>query len=161
MSSKKQPRGKDGPTFDTTKWDLIMLRLDDLTEDRVSVGVLRDEQTENGGSLATVAAVHELGTREMESRSYLQSTFTEHAVDEMNQVVAKLAHATLMLKVTPEQALGQLGAWAVGAVRRSITQKLIRQELKPATLARKAPKTTALVDTGQLINAIAWEPVRA
>lgn len=159
--SKKAPKGKAGPEFDTAKWDLIMLRMDDLTEDRVSVGVLQDEQTEDGGSLAMVAAVAELGSRNMAPRSYLQSTFTEHAVDEMNQTIAKLAHRVVTLKLRPEQALGQLGAWAVGAVRKSITSKLIRQELSARTLAAKAPKTTALVDTSQLINSIAWEIVSA
>lgn len=149
-------RGMGG--VDDRVWQSIMLNIGKLKKRSVTVGVLHDAEVEGGGSLIAVAAIHEFGEPAMNipERSYLRSTFAEHAVVELRQVTKKLAEGIIRKRVTVEQGLGMLGAWAAGAVRRSITEKKIVQNLKPATIARKG-SSTALIDTSQLKNAITWE----
>ena len=72
----------------------------------------------------------------------------------------RLARGLLAGKIEVEGALGMLGAWSVAAIQKSIASRLIKQDLAPSTLARKAAKgnknPTALVETGQLKGAITW-----
>lgn len=158
-ATRSRGRRQVSTQIDTRVWDRIMANVDTLTDERVKVGVLTDaEHEEGGGSLMVIAATHEFGAPEfgIRERSYLRSTFAEHAVNEMRQKIAGLATAVINGRVQPRQALGLLGAWAVGAVKRSITSKLIVQDLSPRTIALKG-SSTALVDSGQLKNSIAWE----
>jgi phage gpG-like protein len=126
----------------------------------VKIGVLSSkggEQLEGGITMLELAAIHEFGspTAGIPERSFIRFTMRNRK-DEIAAQITKVAKAFVADKVTLEQGLGVLGAWAAGAVKKSITSKEIKQDLKPETIARKG-SSTALVDTGRLLQAITWQ----
>ena len=75
-----------------------------------------------------------------------------------NLEYVRAARALANDQISPELAYERIGLWAVGAVRASIRERLIVQDLSPATIAAKG-SDAALIDTGQLVDAIAHDVV--
>ncbi len=154
---------------DTRVWDAIRLEVENAGKLHVKVGVLmsgQGSQTQGGITMVELALIHELGapSRNIPARSFIRSTFETHAKAEFEVVLGKLARGIVSGKVTASRALDVLGAWSVAQIKNSIAKRLIKQDLRPATIAKKnrtsknpADATTALVDTGRLINAISYE----
>lgn len=137
-------------------WDQLyakMVKLG-LQDAHVNVGVL------GGGEIADIAAIHEFGApgAGIIKRSFIRFTMKDREKD-IAKVLTKVGTAVLKDTMTVERALDVLGLWVQGAIKRSITKKLIVQQLKPGTIAAKG-STTALLDTGQLMNAITWKVVK-
>lgn len=134
----------------------------------VKVGVLAAAGAESAGAgitMVELAAIHEFGSPAagIPERSYIRFTMLAKG-DELRTKCTALAVLLVNEQMTFDRALGLLGTWASTEIRKSITERKIKQELRPATIARKnrtskdaTDQTTALVDTGRLLNAITWE----
>lgn len=145
---------------DDRVWRELRKKVKDIGSYRVKVGVIGSKQQDgNGATMADILAFHELGTENMISRAPIRTTFT-HRAEDIRAVCYQLAKGLLVDRFTVPQAMGILGAWLQSAIQNSIRERVIVQELKPSTLARKAAKgndnPTALVETGRLINSITW-----
>lgn len=147
-------------TVDDRVWRQLREKVRGIGHARVKVGVLGGT-TSSGVSLPELAAIHEYGApaANIPARSFLRFTVKNRRED-ITRLCEKLARSLLAEKMEIDQALGILGAWMVSAVKKSITQRLIKQDLAQATIVRKTggktgkKGTAALIDTGQLINAI-------
>lgn len=146
-------------------------KLGALAAKTVRVGVLSSEGASNshdshkgqtGGpgsedfSMIELAAVHELGSPAagIPERSFIRATFEDpETIADQKKVSEKLARRIVFGKLQIDEALGILGLWGVSKVKNAISEKKIKQGLSPDTVAKKK-STTALVDTGRLINAI-------
>jgi hypothetical protein len=148
---------------DTRVWKELREKVRDVGRRRVKVGVIGNEEADTGGvTLPELAAIHEYGApgANIEARPFLGFTLTNRARDIVH-LIEKLAEGILHDKISPDRALGVLGAFVAAAVKNSITSRLIRQELAPATVRRRAggkgqSDPTALLDSGQLLGAITW-----
>lgn len=160
------------PKSDTSVWVAIRKAVDEAGKLSVRVGVLSsqggDAKTEDGISMIELAAIHEFGAprANIRERSFIRSTFTVFRAAELADLQTKLARAIVTKGWSVRKALGVIGVQGVAWVKRSISDRLIVQDLAPATIARKnrtakdqSDATTALVDTGRLINAIQSEIV--
>lgn len=158
-----------GTTIDDRVWRELMGRVKGLGRGpSVKVGIVGDaaeepHDDEEGGEItnAELGALFELGTRDMPARSWLVRTF-DLKRDELRAMQLKAAKALFNLgsRVTVEEELGKIGAWAAGALRATITQQMVVPKLEdsPAgrrTIARKGSSVT-LVDTAQFVNSITW-----
>jgi phage gpG-like protein len=128
----------------------------------VRVGVLDDatKQVEPGEepsklSLLEVAAVHEFGAPAagIPQRSFIRATIDARRAD-IARLQLALAKQVLTGKLTPDQALEQMGAKVAAWCQTRIAEG-IGPALKPATIARKK-SSKPLVDTGQLKSAITY-----
>lgn len=132
---------------------------------RVRVGVLASrggDAAHEGGDLSLVqlAAIHEFGSPAagIPERSFIRSTFHTYAKDALRDKLTVLCKAALSGRMDPRVAIDLLGTWAVAEVRRTITAGKVRPPLAPSTIDAKG-SSKPLVDTGQLVNAIAHEVV--
>lgn len=127
---------------------------------RALSGPVRQVDPADQLTLVQLAAIHEFGSPAagIPERSFIRSTFGLYARDELREKMSLLCKAALSGRMDPRTAIDLLGTWAVAQVRRTITAGKVRPPLKPATEARKG-STKPLVDTGQLVNAIAHEVV--
>lgn len=124
----------------------------------VKVGVLASAGAHDGDiSMVELAAIHEFGSPAagIPERSFIRSTFRNNR-ELLAKFLLRTAKAVLSDKLSVEDALGQLGLWAVSQIKRTITAHDIPPPLKASTVARKG-STKPLVDTGQLVNSISWE----
>ncbi len=152
----------------TKAWDELYAKIGKAANATVKVGVLAAQgaQTQDGITMLELAAIHEFGSPAagIPERSFIRSTFAVHAKAEFETVIGKLARGIVAEKITIHRALEVLGAWSVAQVKNSISKRLIKQDLQPETIKRKnrtardkSDATTALVNTGRLINAISYE----
>ncbi len=143
-------------------WRELRLKVKGIGERRVKVGVLGGTDAK-GISMPELAAIHEFGAPAagIPQRSFIRFTAKNRA-DDIAKMCERLARGILGEKLEVDHALGLLGAFMVGAIRKSITQRLIKQDLAPATIVRKTKGksgkrgTAALIDTGQLINSLSF-----
>lgn len=144
---------------ETGVWRALRKKVKDLDKYKVKVGVIGSKQHGDGPSMADILAFNELGTDNMIARQPIRKTFESRAED-IRMLMYKVALGILADRFSVHQALGIVGTWLQSAIQASIRNRVIRQELRPSTLARKAAKgnenPTALVETAQLINSITW-----
>ncbi len=116
------------------------------TRDRtVTVGVHGDSGDHEGVSVLELAMIHEFGLGNMPPRSFIRA-WAEENKEEINSESKKLAQR--VVKGMPlDQALGQLGTWAVGSI-----QKRMAEGIDPESLVDG--RTIHLIDTGQLRSSI-------
>lgn len=144
------------------KWREVMQNIRALgTGPHVRVGVLAErggnvQHGDAGLTLIELAAIHEFGSpvANIPERSFLRSTFTAKA-GELKTVQGKIAQAIVERGMPVAQALNLLGAWAVSAVKSTITGTHIPPPLQPETVARKG-SDRPLLDTGQLLGSISY-----
>lgn len=136
---------------DTRVWREIVNLAQRLDGVRVRVGILDDSE------LAMIGAAHEYGTDTIPQRSWMRQTF-ERKRAELAALQAKMLQAILLRKISPERAMGLIGAWATGAIKATITSDGNFAPLAPATIAAKK-SSKALIDTGQLVNRVTWKIV--
>jgi hypothetical protein len=155
----------------------------------VATGIFGQGAVEEHGEGITnllVALVAEFGAPSVgvPARSWCRAFVDEHAAAIKRRVRA-LAVSVVKGRLTEDQALGQLGAWVVGAMQARIANK-IPPPLKPSTVERRLAKSsrkkavakaaasrggkqrkgesspsaavlTPLIDTGQFRQSITWE----
>ncbi len=144
-----------------SQWDLLYAKMIAMgrQDAHVQVGVLGDGRTESGESILEIAAIHEYGApgAGIPKRSFIRFTVKQRKAD-INRVIIRMASQVLTKGLTIDSALNVIGEFTKSAIKQSIVNKLIKQDLKPATIKRKG-SSTALVDTGQLLNAITHKVV--
>lgn len=153
-------------TVDDAAWKAMLERLDGLEELRVRVGVL---SSKGGGAkhpsgditILHLAAIHEFGSpaANIPERSFIRRTFWTSGVW-LPAFQARLAKGIITGKLTAALALEILGQKCVGEVQKTIKGgEPIPPPLRPATIARKG-SSRPLVDTGRLVQSIAYEVTR-
>lgn len=126
---------------------------------RVRVGILADApKTEHDGgdgaaTLLEIAAIHEFGAGPIPQRSFIRATIDQRKAD-IAKLQGVLAGQVLAGKLTPDQALTQLGAKVASWMQQRIASG-IAPALDPATVAAKG-SSVPLVDTGQLKASITF-----
>lgn len=148
------------PKLDDHLWRALRARLAGIEHARVKVGIIGAEAAEEhkgtGATNAEIGAAHEFGTSTIPERSWLRSTFRDPAKrEQLRKLQARLLRELMNGRITVVQAMGLLGAWAMGAIKLTITRDGHFAPLKPATIARKG-STKPLIDTGQMVGAITW-----
>lgn len=146
-------------------WEGIRNAVDEMAGMHVKVGAL---QSKGGGAdhgdgitMIELLAIHELGAPRagIPARRPLQTTFKSgDSQQKLHALQAKLLKALLSGRLTPQQAYSLLGEGAVAMVRHTITSTDLPPPLQPETIARKG-STRPLVDTGRLVQSIAYEVV--
>jgi len=106
--------------------------------------------------IAMIGAVHEFGSEKMgiPERPWLRPGIRsgKEAFRALNRVnIVRVLRGEL----TAQQALGQLGAMAVGVVQRYIRSARFTP-LKPATIRAKG-SSAPLIDTGQMMQSVTFE----
>lgn len=154
--------GKHKTTVDDRVWRQLMKKLPGIGSIRVRVGYVGSaadavHDDESGLTNAELGIIHEFGAPAagIPARSHIRKTF-EDKIDELKGMQLKLAKLLLADKIDVDRAFNTLGAWAVSAIKTTITQGKVEPPLKPATIARKG-SSKPLIDTGQLVNSITWE----
>lgn len=124
---------------------------------RVLIGIPMGVQSEvdPSTSVAVIAARNEFGSRSdyIPERPFLrvgvQNSFTKYTALASKQLPNVLAGS-----ITIDELLGMMGTLAVGSVQKQIrTGSYIRNS--PSTIAMKG-SDKPLIDTGQMIQSIAW-----
>lgn len=136
--------------------------------DEVFIGFLRSSglyQRRSGGksaapmTMAQLGAIHEFGAPKahIPERSFMRSAVDQNA-DKIARLSSQLLVKVLDGSMPRKQALGIIGAFVQGLMRRVITGGLS----PPLSARRVAEKKSSkpLIDTGQLINSIDWELAR-
>lgn len=115
----------------------------------VKVGLLKDEKSEDGGSLAVIAASNEYGTDDgrIPERSYMRSTADKHGKN-LNRMIDKGYDKIIKQKMTVHQLLNRVGLRAASLMQETIT-KLKTPALAASTIKAKG-SSNPLVDQGQL-----------
>jgi len=136
----------------------------------VKVGVLSGSgDTGDGMSMATLAAIHEFGTKHVPERSFIRTSFSPVSSEQsiVQQKLAKKIYGGMQVST----ALALLGTWGADHVQKRISNQEIKQDLAPSTIARKAKinvkndastsgnANTALVETGRLRQSINYKVV--
>ena len=128
----------------------------------VKIGILekdfskshKDESGEASDlTVGEVGEIHEFGLG-VPRRSFLADWYDEKR-DEIKTVTVKGARALVKGSVTGDEALNQIGSWAVGSIQTRIAGN-IPPILAPSTIARKG-SSVALINTNQLRSSISHE----
>lgn len=132
----------------------------------VKVGVLQSSggdkpyatEGEEKMTTAMVATFHEFGGENglPPERSFIRSTVRKH-FNKIQRMKAELLNDVLKGKRSPESALGVLGEFIKAMIQAEIRGG-IEPALAQATVLRKG-SSVPLIDTGQLLGAIAYEVV--
>lgn len=148
-------------TADDRVWRKLREKVRGIGEAKVKVGVLGGTSS-SCVSLPELAAIHEFGAPKagIPSRSFIRFTIKNRSAD-LTAFCERLARGLLADKLDVGTALGMLGAWTAAAMKKSITARLIKQDLAQATLLRRTKGSgkrgsAALLDSGQLKNSISW-----
>lgn len=106
------------------------------------------------GENATIGFIHEYGAPKagIPARPFLSQTFQNRRA-ELIAIQTKIAQGILTGKLDERKAMELLGAWAVGAIKATITKDGNFAPLKPATIKRKG-SDKPLIDSGQLVGSI-------
>ena len=157
---------------DDAVWRRVRKAQRDMEYVRARVGVLGDRggdrvHKDSDMTLADLAAVHELGSRDgrVPERSFLRSTFHVRVADQLRQRIADSVRAVLEFGADVRKVIGALGAWGATEVKNTISQNAADSygefpypPLADSTIAAKG-SSVPLVDTGQMLNAITWQVV--
>jgi hypothetical protein len=133
-------------------------RLAGTARRRVTVGIHEDVGGEARGdaTLAEIAAFQEFGTVHIPERSFLRAT-VDQGQEQIRTLQRKLGRAVVSNKqrMDPRRALELLGLRITSMIQARIRGG-IDPELAQSTIDRKG-SSTPLIDTGQLIQSIAFK----
>lgn len=140
----------------------VVRRMADAGKQVVKVGIFGDaaSETKEGRDetgLATnveVASFHEFGLGNNPERSFIRAT-VDDSLEEIKELQRKVGKGILQRRFSEAQGLGIIGAFVQAEIQKRI-QAGIPPDLTDATKDRKG-SSTPLIDTGQLIQSIAWE----
>lgn len=122
----------------------------------VHVGILDGEETHGGSevSILDVATWMEFGTQDIPARSFIRAWFDEDE-DHLREVLTTLLQEVVAGKLSKEQALEQLGQYAVGRIQQRISDG-IPPPNAPSTIEKKG-SSTPLIDTGTLRASVTYK----
>lgn len=148
--------------LDDRRWRDLLKDVREMDGGHVKVGVLADHggNVKPEGSdfdLVDIAHLHEYGDPEhgVKERSFIRRVLVEKVV-EIAEMQRKLAGQIVLGKMTQARALGLLGAFVAGEVRKLIASGAITPANEPSTVAAKG-SSKPLVDQGILVNSITFE----
>ena len=104
-----------------------------------------------------IAGFQEFGTSRIPARSFIRAT-VDAEQNNIKKLQVKLGRNIIKLRTTEPQGLGLIGVFLQGAMQKRI-QGGISPALSPKTIQRKG-SSKALIDTGQLVQSIAWSVER-
>ncbi len=123
----------------------------------VKVGIFGDSASEaHAGtqkSNVEIAGFQEFGTSRIPTRSFIRATVDAEEA-KIRKLQVQLGRKVLQGKTTEVQGLSVMGVFLQGAIQKRI-QGGISPALSPKTIQRKGSSKT-LIDTGQLVQSIAW-----
>ncbi len=131
------------------------------------VGWLDGMRYENGLPVAYVAAIQEYGdpSKNIPPRPSMRITIAEREL-EWKDVVKNSASLMVKGKISPDQALGQIGSVAAGHLRETISA-LLDPPLKPATIAARLKRRAngkfvgnlykPLIDSGLMLSTVTYK----
>lgn len=137
-------------------------RVAEIGKFALSVGIIENKQHEGSSlTVAELGAVHEYGSPAagIEARPWLGFTF-QNRRRALAEQLERLTRSVLAGSTTAIRAMSQVGEFTASAVKRSISQRLIRQELAESTLTRRAQLgqgDAALYATEQLYDAVGFK----
>lgn len=121
----------------------------------VDVGIIdAGTHTDGDASVATIAYQHEYGTATIPERPFFRSTMREKKATIIKMQKAYMKKISTG-EMTTEEALGLLGEYLAGAIRKKITD-IKSPPNSPATIAAKG-SSNPLVDTAQMRNSVTYE----
>lgn len=147
-------------------WNALRQSMKSLEQNKsyVKIGVLDDgkgaEIRDGGLSNAEIAAIHEFGSADgrIPERSFVRSTW-EAKESEYLAMMKKLVRGVYEGKMSVEKALNVAGARIANDIKNRVTQGPgIPPPLAASTIARKG-SSRPLIDTGRMINSLAWKVV--
>lgn len=143
-------------------WDYARAKVAEIGRASVRAGVVGPAASaQHGDGPATngeIAIAMEYGTPMIPARPFVAQTFADPMRRaELALLQGRLIGAVMAGKMSRDQALGLLGAWAAGAIRATIRDGDFAP-LAPATIAAKG-SSKPLVDTGQLAGAVGFEVI--
>lgn len=124
--------------------------LQKLSELEVQVGFQGDQTTEDGTSLAEIAAYNELGTSTIPARPFMKQSFENHE-DELRAACERV-NAALASGRSVEQALDALGVAIKGLVQTEIIDGGFTENA-PSTIKKKK-SDRPLIDTGTMRQSV-------
>lgn len=148
----------------TEKWEAVKRRVADLGRAHVRAGVVgppaHQQHGDSGMTNGEIALLHELGNRNLPPRSFVGATMRDPAVQaQFAQLQARVVGLVIEGRMSRDQALGLLGAFMAGAIKRTIVDGKVSPPLAPGTIEAKG-SDKVLVDTGQLVGAVGFEVVK-
>lgn len=115
---------------------------------------LNAKKAASGITIGEIAEIHEFGLGNCPRRSFL-ADWADGQRSQIDRVIIKGAQALARGSISePVQFLEQVGAWAVGSIKRRMASN-IPPPLAPTTIQRKG-SSVALIDTGQLRSSITY-----
>ena len=105
-------------------------------------------------TLLEVAAIHEFGGKTVPQRSFIRATIDEKRAEILRLQVA-LAKQVVLGRLTPDQALAQLGAKVAGMIQARIAAGIAPPNAESTIRKKKSSKP--LINTGQLRSAVTWK----
>jgi phage gpG-like protein len=122
----------------------------------VAVGILQDEEREDGFSMVDLAMVHEYGSqaRNIPPRSFIRSTCDAKRKEHL-ELIRKFQWKILLGRITAQQALTQLGEVVSKDMVKTINNG-IEPRLEARTVKRKG-SSKPLIDTGRLKGSLTHE----
>lgn len=119
------------------------------------VGFLSNATYPNGTPVAMIAAIHNWGapSRNIPPRPFFTNMVAKHSPEWPTEIRAQLKATNYDARTT----MNRMGALIKGELQQSI-RDLPGPPLKPATVKRKG-FSSLLIDTGHLLNSIAYEYV--
>lgn len=134
-------------------WKAFAKTVGKLDDKQVVVGI-PGEINFDVPTTAAIGMVHEFGSLDgtIPERSFLRSTFDGNR-RKYASLLEKFVKASLKSRKPNTRSLTIVGEIVRGDIVKRVRDKDIKQDLQPATIARKG-SDTALVDTGNLIGSI-------
>jgi hypothetical protein len=139
---------------DRRKLDKVIKEINSLSKQRILIGVFTGQRRE-GGSMATIAATHELGStkKNIPERSWMR-TFFDGNLDMINKFIQQRVKMVFGLTMTSVKASDQVGVWYSGQLKKAINKLPPLDATKSAATIKRKKSSKALIDTSQMINAI-------
>jgi hypothetical protein len=136
-------------------WDKIKKELKRLDKSYTKIGIQAGESRKDGKDMVVIAATHEFGTNKagknknikIPERSFLR-TGIDNNKKKINNFIFELIGEVEDGKINAKQAVGNLGEFGEGLIKRRITV-LKSPPLKSETISKKG-SSNPLIDTGQL-----------
>lgn len=138
--------------LDDRKWKQIQKEIKILHNSFTAIGLHEGSPPyPEGLTVADVGFFNEFGTKHIPERPWMRNWFDANKNKILKQ--AKILYqAVLAGKMKAKRALGLLGEWAQGELRKSII-KLSSPPNAPITILLKG-SSSPLIDTGQMLNTV-------
>lgn len=130
----------------------IISDLKELSRYEIKVGIQSGESTEDGASLAEIAAYNEYGTDRIPSRPFLRTAINDH--DNWNEQRDRAVNIVID-GAKPMQAAGLIGQLAETGIKESILDGDWTPNA-PSTIAKKG-SSNPLIDKGRLLASIRYK----